>query len=138
MSCPFCNITEKEPERVLAEKDEMVVVLSNPRLMKGHTLIIPKRHVEQLSELKEEEKNELVETVIEFQRRILNDVAPGCDVRRHYRPFLDDAITVSHLHVHLQPRHFADELWEESQQYHRNLFEDLSDQERREMKEKLS
>lgn len=134
MNCPFCNITKKEPERILAEKDKVVVVLSNPRLMKGHTLVIPKRHVKRLSELNEDEKKELMETVIEFQEKILDEVAPGCDIRRHYRPFLDDAITVAHLHVHLQPRHFADKLWEESQQHHRDLFEDLSKKEREEMK----
>lgn len=134
MSCPFCDIIKKDPDRVLAEKDKVVVFLSNPRLMKGHTLVIPKRHVERLSELNRQEKQELLETVIEFQEKILDEVAPGCDVRRHYRPFLDDAITVSHLHFHLHPRHFADELWEESQQYHRELFENLSEKEKEEMK----
>lgn len=137
MSCPFCDVIEKEPDRVLAEKEHVVAILSNPRLMKGHTLIIPKRHVKRLTELNEAEKNELMETVIEFQEKILDEVAEGCDVRRHYRPFLDDAITVAHLHIHLHPRHFADELWEESQQYHRDLFEDLSEDEKKEMKELL-
>ena len=109
MNCPFCNIAKNGPDRVLAEKEHIVVILSNPRLMKGHTLVVPKRHVEKMSELNQQEKDELMETLIEFQEKIL-DFAAGCDIRRHYRPFLDDAITVSHLHFHLHPRHFADKL----------------------------
>ncbi|MEF8847179.1 MAG: HIT family protein, partial [Candidatus Paceibacterota bacterium] len=137
MNCPFCDINKEEPDRVLAEKGNTVVILSNPRLMKGHTLVVPKRHVEKLSQLNEQEKNELMNTIIEFQEKILDSVAEGCDIRRHYRPFLDDAITVSHLHFHLHPRHFADKLWEKSQQYHRRLFEDLSEEEKEEMKDAL-
>jgi len=138
MNCPFCNITKKEPDRVLKEKEHFVVFLSNPRLMKGHTLVVPKRHVKRLKELTREEKEELIETIIEFQNKILDNIAEGCDIRRHYRPFLDDAVTVSHLHFHLQPRHFADKLWEESQQHQRNLLENLNEEEKKEMKALLS
>ena len=45
-------------------------MFSNPRLMEGHLLVIPKRHVEKLSELNEEERKELFDTVIEYQEKI--------------------------------------------------------------------
>jgi len=138
MDCPFCNILKKEPERILAERENVIVFLSNPRLMKGHTLIIPRRHVEKLSQLDNEEKHELVETLIEFQEKILEKIAPGCDIRRHYRPFIGEiGNTVDHLHFHLQPRELADELWEKSQSKEREIFTELTERERREVKETL-
>lgn len=138
MSCPFCEILEKERERVIEEKDKVIVFLSNPRLMKGHTLVIPKRHVEKFSELTEEERRELVETLIEYQERILDNVAPGCDIRRHYRPFIGEiGNTVDHLHFHLQPRELADELWEKCQSKERKIFKKLSEKERKKVKKLL-
>lgn len=138
MNCPFCNIVNNEPERIIEEKENVVVLLSNPRLMYGHTLVIPKRHVEKPSQLSKEESNELWETVVEYQEKILDKIAPGCDIRQHYRPFIGQSATkVNHLHVHLQPRENEDELYEKAQIHHEEIFEDLSDEDRKELKQKL-
>jgi len=60
MNCVFCEIN-KEKTRIIEEKEYTLVILSNPRLTEGHLLIIPKRHVEKISELnKEEKKNYLI------------------------------------------------------------------------------
>ncbi|PIZ88519.1 MAG: hypothetical protein COX90_04175 [Candidatus Nealsonbacteria bacterium CG_4_10_14_0_2_um_filter_38_17] len=66
MDCPFCNIN-KEKTRIIKEGKNVFVVFSNPRLVKGHLLVIPKRHVVKISELNAKEKKELFDTVIEFQ-----------------------------------------------------------------------
>ena len=55
MDCPFCNINS-EKTRILEDKKFVRVIFSNPRLMPGHLLIIPKRHVEKISELNKEEQ----------------------------------------------------------------------------------
>ena len=68
MDCPFCNINP-EKTRILKDKKFVRVIFSNPCLMPGHLLIVPKRHVEKLSELNEEEQKELFETIIEFQEK---------------------------------------------------------------------
>lgn len=129
MDCPFCNI-EKEKTRIIKEGKHVFVVFSNPRLVEGHLLVIPKRHVEKVSELGEEERKELLDTVIEFQEKILSKFSSGCDIRQNYRPFQkQDGIKVNHLHVHLQPREFKDELYQKSQIFERKLFKKLSDEE---------
>jgi diadenosine tetraphosphate (Ap4A) HIT family hydrolase len=56
MNCPFCEITTEKTERVIRETESTFAVLSNPQLMSGHLLVIPKRHVEKLSELSKEER----------------------------------------------------------------------------------
>ncbi len=124
MQCPFCNIGD---ERILKKGKLVFVILSNPSLMEGHTLVIPKRHVERLSGLNDPERLELLDTVIEFQEKLLEKY-PGCDVRQHCRPFLPESATkVNHLHIHLQPRSPEDELYKKSQIFEKGIFKALPD-----------
>ncbi len=130
MDCPFCHINPKKT-RVLKNKRFVRIIFSNPRLMPGHLLIIPKRHVEKLSELHKKERQELFETVIEFQEKILSKkIAAGCDIRINYRPFQkQDNLKINHLHIHLQPRGLFDELYKKCQISEKNIFQSLSRQE---------
>lgn len=129
MICPFCGI-DKEKNRIIKEGEFTFVIFSDPRLMPGHLLVIPKRHVEKLSELSEKERKELIDNVIEFQEKILKKIAPGCDIRENYRPFQkQDNLKVYHLHIHLQPRELKDELYKECQIYETEVFKTLSEEE---------
>ncbi len=127
--CPFCNIN-KEKNRIIKAGKYVWVIMSNPRLVEGHLLVVPKRHVEKLSELNNDEKDELVNTTIEFQELILKKYASGCDIRQNCRPFQKESkLKVNHLHIHLQPRELFDELYKVSQIYEKELFKDLGDKE---------
>ena len=130
MECQFCKIN-KEKTIVVDEGEYTLVILSNPRLVEGHLLVIPKRHVEKLSELSKEERNELFGKIIEFQEKILSKFSKGCDIRQNYRPFqTQDNLKVSHLHFHLQPRELFDELYKKCQIFEKDIFDDLSDSEK--------
>jgi histidine triad (HIT) family protein len=136
--CPFCDIVS-QGRVLLRETSLVVVILSNPRLMPGHTLVIPKRHVERMVELTSEERVEMLNTAIEMEERLLAAGAPGCDIRQHYRPFLPrGAIKVNHVHIHVQPRSLEDELFRQAEKGERALFAPLSDAERDEWQGKLS
>ncbi len=129
MDCPFCNINS-EKTRILKDGELVRVIFSNPRLMPGHLLVVPKRHVEKISDLNENEKQELFKTIIEFQEKILSKIASGCDIRQHYRPFQkQDRLKVNHLHFHLCPRELFDELYEKCQIFEKDVFKDLSPEE---------
>lgn len=131
--CPFCNIDETRT-RIIKEGKYVLVVLSNPRLVDGHLLVIPKRHVEKLSQLNKKEKEELIDIVIEFQEKILVKFASGCDIRQHCRPFMKQSqLKVDHLHFHLLPREFEDELYKKCQIFEKEIFRMLTEEE----KEKL-
>jgi len=133
MICPFCQIN-KTRNKILKEGKNTIVIFSNPRLMRGHLLVIPKRHVKKLSELSQEEQKELFDTAIEFQEKILQKLASGCDIRQHYRPFIkQNNLKINHLHIHLQPRELNDELYQKSQKYHRDIFKSLENQEVKEI-----
>jgi len=130
MDCPFCNIN-KEKTSIINQGKYTLVILSNPRLMEGHLLVIPKRHVEKLSELNKYEREELIEKVIEYQKKILSKFAKGCDIRQNYRSFQkQDNLKVNHLHIHLQPREFEDELYFKSQIYEKQIFSEPTKEER--------
>src|SRR5690242_5427166 len=100
MTCPFCELISKKSERVLLETKNSFVVLSNPKLMQGHLLVIPKRHVERLAELTRDELQDIISLTIKIQELILKEIAPGCDICEHFRPFIpDNSFKVSHLHI---------------------------------------
>ncbi len=131
MDCPFCNI-KKEKTKVVNEGKYTRVVLSNPRLVPGHLLVVPKRHVEKISELNKEERNELFDKTIESQEKVLFKFANGCDIRQNYRPFQkQDDVKVNHLHIHIQPRELKDELYKKCQIFEKQLlFKPLSEEEK--------
>lgn len=96
---------------------------SNPRLMPHHLLVIPIRHAERLIDLTVDEMKELFETSIEYQELIIKKVATGCDITQHLRPFLPESeVKVDHVHLHLRPRTFEDELYKKSQIFERDIF----------------
>jgi len=135
MECPFCNTEHlKNKTKMLYNGKHVYVILSNPRLMSGHLLVIPKKHVEKLSELSDEEKKELFDKVVEFQEKVLKHFG-GCDIRQHFRPFQpQDSLKINHLHIHLHPREIGDELYDKSQIFEKQIFSQLTEQE----KEKFS
>ncbi len=128
MNCPFCNIYKKNI--VLEQGKNVFVIFSNPRLMPGHLLVIPKRHVEKISELNSEEQQELLDTVVKFQEKILDKIAVGCDIKQNYRPFQKKGgLSINHLHIHLLPRKLFDELYEKCQKFETNIFKELKTEE---------
>jgi len=139
MDCPFCDILEKKTERTIKETEHSFAVLSNPRLMKGHILAIPKRHVEKIGDLPREERDDLLSLVIELQEKLLENFCGGCDIRQNYRPFQNPSkFRVNHLHIHLYPRELEDDLYQRCQKYEAEIFEGLKDSEKDEIIEMLN
>jgi histidine triad (HIT) family protein len=123
--CVFCNF-DLVRSRLIEETKNTFSIFSNPCLVKGHVLVIPKRHVEKLSELSKEERDELIEQAVRLQEILLKKFK-GCDIRQNYRPFQTESkLKVNHLHVHLQPRELFDELYEKCQIYEGEIFKELS------------
>lgn len=131
MDCPFCQIVQNESERVLKDGPLTITILSNPRLIPGHVLVVPKRHIEKPWEMTAEERKEVFDTLFLFQEKLCTLFSTGCDIRENYRPFLPEGWTkVNHIHFHLNPREPEDALFKESQIGERKLWQDLSEEER--------
>lgn len=125
--CAFCPPKLVQDE-VLEEKEHVFVKLSNPRLMPGHVLVIPKRHVSSLSELSPVERAELFDTAMALQEKI-KALSPGngCDLSQHDRPFMPTTkLTVpQHLHVHLRPRTWQDGYYQAVSRHETAVFQEL-------------
>jgi len=117
----------------------MYVIFSNPRLMPGHLLVIPKRHVTRLSEITEAEKKELLDLLIEFEEKILAKLSSGCDIRQNYKPYVPNGRTsVKHFHFHLYPRNLNDEMHQTIDPYQKPLYQDLPTKEKEQLFKILS
>lgn len=128
--CGFCCV-DRERNRVLREGLFVLVILSNPRLMEGHTLVIPKRHVGAVGSLPWYVRLELFWTVFRFERKIVRAFsrhwgrAVGVDTSWHTRPFMPttDLTMPGHAHVHLRPRFFKDPFYERVSFHETNVFQ---------------
>jgi len=134
MECPFCDLNN-ERTRILSETENTIVIFSNPSLVKGHLLIIPKRHIEKISELNKNERTEIFEQIIKFEEILLKKFK-GCDIRQNFRPFQEqNNLKINHLHFHLQPREFEDKLYKDCQVFEKSLFRMLTPEELDKIKE---
>lgn len=137
-SCPFCEIDNLKT-RTLEESDLVRVIFSNPRLMKGHLLVTPKRHIEQPWEMTTAELSAIFGHIHHLQKRLSETLGTGCDIRQHFRPFMmQGRLKVDHLHFHLLPRTFKDPLYERSMKFETELFQDLPEAEIDEVKHLLN
>lgn len=120
--CPFCD----PEDRVLKENKQALVILSNPRKVPGHFLVLPKRHIEQPWDLTKDELVDIFELIFLVEQKILGKLGDGVDVRQNYRPFLTQSeLKVNHVHFHVYPRSLEDYLYKVSEQFETQLFADL-------------
>ena len=70
--CIFCSIASKQiPSTKISENEKAIAILEINPVSKGHTIIIPKEHVEKESEIPEDAKN-LAKFVEELIKKSLN------------------------------------------------------------------
>lgn len=109
----------------MKENERAQVLLSNPRKMPGHFVVMPKRHVEQPWELTKEEVSDIFELIFFVEQKIIGKLGDGVDIRQNYRPFVKGGIKVDHVHFHVYPRYKDDYLHQVSGQFENDLFTDL-------------
>jgi histidine triad (HIT) family protein len=107
-SCPFCQIIGGQtPAQIVLDDPEVLAFLDIRPLFPGHVLVVPKGHVETLTDL----APPLVEPLFAATRRIAGAVeaamgADGSFVAINNRI----SQSVPHLHVHVAPRRRKDGL----------------------------
>jgi histidine triad (HIT) family protein len=134
MGCVFCGM---DKNRILRESEYSHTILSNPYLIFGHCLVIPKKHYESLLEMPDDSFHDLIEEVRLVEKILLESFKGfGCDIRQHYRPFQKEGrLKVNHVHFHIIPRSFEDELYKKSMVYEIEVFKELDEKMREEASE---
>jgi len=100
--CIFCKIASKElPANVVYEDEEIIAFKDINPAAPVHILIIPKKHVEKLTDIKKED-----EAIIGRIYTVINDIAKSQGIdERGFRVIVncgeEGGQVVQHLHFHL-------------------------------------
>lgn len=139
MGCRFCDIISNGKREFIQQSANTITILSDPYLLKGHCLVISKKHYESILEIPDEVLIELIKEVKNVEKSLLRKFgAFGCDIKQNYRPFKKESnLKVNHLHFHVIPRELEDELYQKSMIYEKEVFKPLTDEIREEVKNKL-
>lgn len=103
--CIFCKIINGEiPSAKVFENEHVLAFLDISQVTKGHTLVIPKVHKENLFELTPEIAKELFAVVPEIARAIKQEFNPiGLNSLNNNGEVAGQS--VFHFHMHLIPRY---------------------------------
>jgi diadenosine tetraphosphate (Ap4A) HIT family hydrolase len=102
--CVFCHLEES---RQLFSNDLAIAITDGFPVSRGHTLIIPKRHIVSLFDATAEERMALWELVEQARQHLQSKYSPD-----GFNIGINDGTaagqTVMHLHIHLIPRYTGD------------------------------
>lgn len=106
--CPFCNPEDLEKEkRLIIASDTVFATFDRYPVSPGHTLLIPRRHVEEYFDLKHIEKTHLW-YMAEVVKQILDYVYKPDGYNIGINVLREAGQTVPHTHVHVIPRYKRD------------------------------
>lgn len=108
--CLFCRIVAGElPARVIAEDDLTLAFMDISPATRGHALIIPKRHSDDLFDVGEEDLEACMARARQVALLARDRLgADGVNILNSCRPAAWQ--TVYHFHVHVIPRYDGDPL----------------------------
>ena len=102
--CPFCTLP---PERILLTSAHGLIIRDGYPISPGHTLVIPRRHVDSFFNLTADELVDLLGLLDQAKAGIEKEFKPDT-----YNVGINDGPaagqTVPHLHIHLIPRYTGD------------------------------
>lgn len=103
--CPFCRLP---PERIITDHPLCVAIRDGFPISKGHTLIIPKRHIASFFDCTDAERSAFLEILQLSKTDIDASLHPdGYNIGINDGPAAGQ--TVAHLHIHLIPRYKDDQ-----------------------------
>ncbi len=124
-NCIFCKIVKDEiPSEKIYENETFLAFLDISPVSKGHLLIIPKKHFENIYDIKDSYLKEIISVakiIAESLKKSLN--TSGVNIL--HASGIDAQQSVFHFHIHLIPRYKDDKLdiWPKSDYKELNLDE---------------
>ena len=103
--CIFCKIVNGEiPSYKIYEDDNFLAFLDISQVTKGHTLVIPKKHYQDIFEIDEKAMAETYTLVNKLAKKIVEKTgASGVNILNNNKEIAGQ--TVFHYHVHIIPRY---------------------------------
>jgi len=108
--CVFCSIVKgKIPSKKVYEDEKVIAILDLSQATKGHTLIIPKQHFENIYDVDEETLSHIIKVAKKVACLLTEKLhADGCNILNNNKEAAGQ--TVNHLHFHVIPRYKDDDL----------------------------
>ncbi|MBS3168767.1 HIT family protein [Candidatus Woesearchaeota archaeon] len=104
--CPFCLMSEGKIETTkLYEDEHFIVVLEINPANKGHTILIPKRHIKHIYSLNNEESEKVINLLKKFSAS-LSVISQGVNILYSEGPASGQKF--EHLAINLIPRYTED------------------------------
>ncbi len=106
--CVFCKIINNEiPCYKVYEDDQVIAFLDISQVTHGHTLVIPKKHYENIFVLDEAIAGELYKAVVKVSNILKKGLnLTDLNIINNNGPVAGQ--TVNHYHIHLVPRYSDD------------------------------
>lgn len=124
--CIFCKIIEEgKEEKILYETEDTAVFapLESGILSKGHLLVVPKEHHENILDISQSSLDSVMETAKTVSRRLNEGSFDGFNILHASGKAAQQS--VNHFHIHLVPREKSDgrDMWPNSD-YQENSYEE--------------
>jgi len=103
--CVFCEIIKGNiPSKKIWEDEDAIAILDISQTTKGHSLVIPKKHYENVLQMPAEEFADLMKKVRKSAIDITTNLnAKGCNILINTNEAAGQS--VPHAHVHIIPRY---------------------------------
>lgn len=108
--CVFCNIVNGTiPADIVFENDKNLCFIPKDMEVKGHLVVIPKKHYLDIFEIPAEELSEVIKTVQEMSNLVKEKLgATGVNILNANGVGAQQS--VGHFHMHILPRYKGDNL----------------------------
>jgi histidine triad (HIT) family protein len=105
MDCLFCKvIAQKEDAYMIFEDDSHIAIMDKYPIQKGHSLVMPKKHYEKITDMTDDAVAELFSKVPLVARAIIATTgANGFNIGQNNGRSANQIIP--HVHVHVIPRY---------------------------------
>jgi len=102
--CPFCEIVAgRAAAAFVLEAPRVVAFVGLRQWVEGHVLVIPRRHVETLYDLEDDDAAAMLSAAVSIARAVRSEFKPeGLSLWQSNGPAAFQE--VAHVHLHVQPR----------------------------------
>lgn len=107
--CIFCKIIQHEiPSSCIYEDEQVMAFLDLSQVTKGHTLVIPKKHYDNVLDCDPQTLAHLIQVTQMLAKRIVNQTqAKGVNILTNCNEVAGQS--VMHFHFHIIPRYSEDD-----------------------------
>ncbi|MER5619474.1 HIT family protein [Streptosporangium sp. NPDC002544] len=116
--CVFCRIVDgSEPAETIYEDDHSIAFLNIAQATKGHTLVVPRKHRNDLTDIEADEAAAVMRAAVQVSKQLTYALqAPGINL---WHASGESAWqSVFHFHIHVVPRYTVTDLtppWTEAE-----------------------